>query len=59
MFTKKPLLFFNSIDVIKNKKVDIVNYNYRRYVLAKEHNFNIFNIWADEWEFKQDIIKSL
>jgi hypothetical protein len=53
------LVEFNGLywhgDLIKNDK----NYHYNKYLLAKQNEFDFFNIWEDDWHFRKDIIKSM
>ena len=56
---KNLLVEFNGLywhgDLIKDDK----KYHYNKYLLAKEYNYDLFNIWEDDWHYKNDIIKSI
>lgn len=45
-------------DAIKNKENE-KSYHLDRYNLLKTNGYSLFNIWGDEWQYKQDIIKSM
>ena len=47
-------LYWHSDEIIQDK-----NYHYNKWKLANENNFNLINIWEDDWYNKQDIIKSI
>jgi len=35
------------------------NYHYNKWKFFKEKNIKIINIWEDDWNYKQDIVKSI
>jgi hypothetical protein len=49
---------FNGIywhsELYKNK-----NYHFSKYQLAKDNNIYLFQIWEDDWLYKNDIVKSM
>lgn len=55
---KNLLIEFNGLywhsDKFKEK-----NYHFNKYKLAKENGYDLVIIWEDDWNHKQDIIKSI